>query len=46
MSHFRQDFIRFDIEHEVLHFGKLKTKAGRTALLTKVFSSSQERPLA
>jgi hypothetical protein len=32
---FRQDFIRFNIGQEVLHFGKLKTKAGLTALLNK-----------
>jgi len=29
MSHFRQDFIRFAIEQEVLCFGEFKTKAGR-----------------
>ncbi len=29
MSHFRQEFIRFAIEREVLCFGEFKTKAGR-----------------
>ena len=29
MSHFRQEFIQFAIEHEVLCFGEFKTKAGR-----------------
>ena len=29
MSHFRQDFIRFAIEHDVLRFGEFQTKAGR-----------------
>ena len=29
MSHFRQDFIRFAIQHDVLRFGEFQTKAGR-----------------
>lgn len=29
MSQFRQDFIRFSIQHEALRFGEFKTKAGR-----------------
>ena len=29
MPQFRQDFIRFAIEHEVLRFGEFQTKAGR-----------------
>mgnify|MGYP003345293360 CR=1 FL=1 len=28
-DHFRQDFIRFVVEKEVLRFGEFKTKAGR-----------------
>jgi orotate phosphoribosyltransferase len=29
MSNFRQDFIRFAVQHQVLRFGEFKTKAGR-----------------
>ena len=29
MSTFRQDFIRFTVQHGVLHFGEFQTKAGR-----------------
>ena len=31
MSQFRQDFIRFAVEHEVLRFGEFQTKAGRSS---------------
>ena len=29
MSNFRQDFIRFAVQQQVLRFGEFKTKAGR-----------------
>ncbi|MGC2164570.1 MAG: orotate phosphoribosyltransferase [Gallionella sp.] len=31
MTNFRQDFIRFAIQHQVLRFGEFKTKAGRVS---------------
>ena len=43
MSHFRQDFIRFDIEQEVLYFDEFKTKAGRLSLTSPYLSASFAR---
>lgn len=37
MSHFCQDFFRFDIEQAVSCFDKFKTNVDRTVLLTKVY---------